>query len=76
MLYLSGPVWTFEGSPKGYFVRNASAEVRDTAATGGAVGGGGGASFGKLYFQNLVVPFFLRQLRENALPERPRQLPL
>ena len=35
MLYLSGPVWTFEGSPKGYFVRNVSAEVRDIAATGG-----------------------------------------
>ncbi len=81
MLYLSGPVWTFEGSPKGYFVRNVSAEVRDIAATGGVrwmgVGVGvGGASFGKLYFQNLVVPFLLRQLRENAFPERPRQLPL
>ena len=52
MLYLSGPVWTFEGSPKRYFVRNVSAEVRDIAATGGVRWMGVGV--GELRSENFI----------------------
>ena len=54
MLYLSGPVWTFEGSPNGYFVRNVSAEVRDIAATGGVRWMGVGVGAGGLRSENLI----------------------
>ncbi len=58
---LTGTFWTFAGSVHTYFVTNASAEVRDTSArwVGSRWGRGGGSSFGKLYFQDPNVPFFL-----------------
>ena len=64
--------WGGARSRKTYFGWNASAEVRGAALRG--VGGGRGASFGNLYFQDPVVQLFLRQLRERALPEPPRSL--
>ena len=74
MPQLAGTFWTFAGSVNTYFVTNVSAEVRDPSAIWVGSLGGGGSSFGKLYFQDPIVQFFLWQLRDLALPEPPRSL--
>ena len=60
-----------QGLVKTYFGWNASAEVRGAALRGV---GGGGASFGNLYFQDPTIPFFGRQLRARMLPDPPLYL--
>ena len=73
---LTGTFWMFAGSVNTYFVTSVSAEVRDTSArwVGSRGRRGGGSSFGKLYFQDPIMQFFLWQLRDLALPEPPRSL--
>ena len=76
MLQLAGAFRTFAGSVDTWFLTSVSAEVRDSSAArwGGLRGGEGGSSFGKLYFQDHIMQFFLWQLRDLALPEPPRSL--